>query len=174
MPRCAILILALAIGANTAVFSVVNTILLRPLPFADADAARVVFVRTGFDRKGRDVGGLSGVTYTVDAFEEFQRTTTSFRAVTAYDPFLGDAEFTMIGTREPQPVAAVRIASNFFQTLGVRPSVRTALHERRMPEGRPGRSHPQPCLLAAPLQRRPRHRRNRGPPGRARRRRSSA
>jgi len=118
----AILILALAIGANTAVFSVVNTILLRPLPFADAE--QLVWFSSGRDSiaKGRDVGGLSGVTYTVGVFEEFQRATTSFRAVTAYDPFLGDAEFTMVGTREPQPVAAVRIAINFFQTLGVRPA----------------------------------------------------
>ena len=117
-----VLILALAIGANTAVFSVVNTLLLRPLPFADA--AQLAWFSSGRDSiaKGRDVGGLSGVTYTVDAFEEFQRTTTSFRAVTAYDPFLGDAEFTMIGTREPQQVAGVRVASNFFQVLGVRPA----------------------------------------------------
>jgi len=117
-----VLILALAIGANTAVFSVVNTILLRPLPFPGA--SELVWFSSGRDSiaKGRDVGGWSGVTYTVDAFEEFQRATPSFRAVTAYDPFLGDAEFTMIGTREPQQVAAVRVASNFFQTLGVAPA----------------------------------------------------
>jgi predicted permease len=117
-----VVILALAIGANTAVFSVVNTILLRPLPFPAAN--ELVWFSSGRDSiaRGRDVGGLSGVTYTVDAFEEFQRGTPSFSAVTAYDPFLGDAEFTMVGTREPEHVAAVRIARNFFQTLGVAPA----------------------------------------------------
>jgi predicted permease len=119
----AVLILAIGIAANTTVFAVVNTILLRPLPFPDSD--RLVWFTSGRDSiaQGRLVGGLSGVTYTVDAFEEFQRHNGSFQSVTAYDPFLGDAEFTMLGAGEPQPVAAVRVARNFFQTLGVQPAL---------------------------------------------------
>ena len=134
----AILILALAIGANTAVFSVVNTLLLRPLPFPESD--RLAWFTSGRDSiaKGRDPGGLSGVTYTVAAFEEFQRHSSSFESLTAYDPFFGDAEFTMTGTREPQPVAAVRVASNFFQTLGVRPAYGRLFTREECLKGGPG------------------------------------
>jgi predicted permease len=119
----AVLILAIGVAANITVFAVVNTILLRPLPFPGSD--RLVWFTSGRDSiaQGRLAGGLSGVTYTVDAFEEFERHNASFQSVTAYDPFFGDAEFTMTGVGEPQPVAAVRVARNFFQTLGVQPSL---------------------------------------------------
>ena len=162
----AILILALAIGANTAVFSVVNTILLRPLPFADAE--QLVWFSSGRDSiaKGRDVGGLSGVTYTVGAFEEFQRATTSFRAVTAYRPFLADAEFTMVGTREPQPVAAVRIAINFFQTLGVRPAYGRLFTNEECRKGGPAAVILSYAFWQRHFNADPRDDRHGGPPGR--------
>lgn len=108
----AVLTLALGIGANIAVFSVVNTILLRPLPFRDPQQLTWL-------ASGRGIGGLSSVTYTVDMYEEIQRHNKSFQAVTSYDPFFGDTEYTMTGRGEPQPVAGVRVAGDFFQALGV-------------------------------------------------------
>ncbi len=109
-----VLILALGIGANLAVFSIVNTIMLRPLPFPDAQQLAWLAV-------GRGAGGLSNVTYTVSAYEEFQRHNQSFQQLTCYNPFLGNSETKLIGRGEPQPIAGLMIADNFFQTLGVQP-----------------------------------------------------
>jgi predicted permease len=134
----AVLVLGLAIGANTVVFGVVNTLLLRPLPFPASD--RLTWFSSGRDSiaKGRDPGGLSSVTYTVDAFEAFERHAQSYDALTAYDPFFGDAEFTMTGIDEPQPVAGVRVAQDFFQTLGVAPTLGRSFTEGESRGGGPG------------------------------------
>jgi predicted permease len=110
----AVLILALGIGANIAVFSVVNTIMLRPLPFPEPQQLTWLAA-------GRGVGGLSNVTYTVSAYEEFQRHNQSFQQITCYNPFLGNSETKLIGQGDPQPVAGLMVAENFFQTLGVQP-----------------------------------------------------
>lgn len=116
-----VLILALGIAANTAVFSVVNTVLLRPLPFPDAE--RLVWLASGraYAPALREAIGLSGVTYTVDAYQEFQRHNRSFEQVTSYNPFLGNSEYTLTGRGEAQSVDGVMVADNFFQTLGVKP-----------------------------------------------------
>jgi len=115
-------ILALGLAANTAVFSVVNTVLLRPLPFPDAQQLTWFTSGRNLNSATREVAGLSGVTYTVDVYEEFQRHNQAFQSVTSYNPFLGNSEYTLTGVTEPQPVAGVMVAGNFFQTLGVRPA----------------------------------------------------
>ena len=116
-------IIALTLAANAAVFSVVNTMLLRPLPFRDA--GRLVWFTSGqtLDPGLKKAAGLSLVTYTVDAFEEFQRHNVSFAAVTSYNPFLGNSEYTLTGHGEARAVNGVMVAGNFFQTLGVEPEV---------------------------------------------------
>jgi len=76
----AILILALGIGANVVVFSVVNTVLLRPLPF---DHSQELAWIAG----GLGVGGLSDVTYRTDSYEAFRDHNQSFRAVSGFVPF---------------------------------------------------------------------------------------
>ena len=117
----AVVILALGIAANTAVFSVVNTVLLRPLPFPQSDRLAWLSSDRNLDPKIREVAGLSAITYTVDAFEEYQRHNHSFEQVAAYNPFFGNGEFTMTGHGEPQAVAGVMVGGNFFETLGVHP-----------------------------------------------------
>ncbi|MGB9468926.1 MAG: ABC transporter permease [Candidatus Acidiferrum sp.] len=112
----AILILALGIGANIVVFSVVNTLLLRPLPFPHSD--QLVWF-TG----NRGVGGLSGTTYNVGSFEEYARHAQSFKEITAYQCFWGSSEFNMTGHGDPQHIQAVMVANNFFHTLGVTPAL---------------------------------------------------
>lgn len=112
----AILILALGIGANVAVFSVVNTILLRPLPFHDPQ--QLVWIAGN-----QGVGGMSGTTYSVDAYEDYRAQNRSLQDVTAYFPFYGQGDYKLTGYGEPRPVTGVMVAGNFFQLLGIQPKL---------------------------------------------------
>jgi len=112
----AVVILALGIGANVAVFSVVNTILLRPLPFRDPQ-------QLAWFAGNHGVGGLSDTTYQADAFEQYQRANRSFQEMTAFFAFYSASEGTLLGSREPVTVSGVWVAGNFFETLGVQPAL---------------------------------------------------
>jgi predicted permease len=112
----AILTLTLGIGANIAVFSIVNMLLLRPLPFRDA--GRLVWF-TG----NHGQGGLSGVTYNVGSYEEYARHAQSFEEVTCYQAFWGSSEYNMTGHGEPRHAQGVMVAANFFHTLGILPAM---------------------------------------------------
>jgi predicted permease len=111
----AILILALGIGANIVVFSVVNTLLLRPLPFPHPE--QLVWF-TG----NHGEGGLSGRTYNVGSYEEYARHAQSFQEITCYQAFWGSSEFNMTGHGDPQHIQTVMVANNFFHTLGIAPA----------------------------------------------------
>ena len=127
----AVLILALGIGANIAVFSVVNTILLRPLPFQDPQQLVWLAGNNG-------EGGLSSVTYQVPAYEAFQRSNRSFQEMTAFVPYYSLSESKLIGRGEPKPVSFVWVAGNFFQTLGVQPVLgRSFTSDESVKGGRP-------------------------------------
>ena len=106
----ATLILTLAIGANIAVFAVVNTLLLRPLPFPDAHQ----LVR--LHRKDLKAGDFS-----TDAMQSFQQQNKSFQQVTGYFAFSGPDDVKLTGHGQPQPVTGMMVAGNFLSTLGVMP-----------------------------------------------------
>ena len=112
----AVLILALGIGANIAVFSVVNTILLRPLPFRDSQQLVRIVEK---DPKA----GESSKTYTADATQDFQQQNHSFQSVSGYFAFTGPDNFKLVGNAQPIPVTGILVAEGFFQTLGVEPSL---------------------------------------------------
>jgi len=112
----AILILALGIGANIVVFSVVNTLLLRPLPFPHSE--QLVWFAGSHGR-----GGLSGTTYNVGYYEEARRHAQSFQEVTCYQAFWGSSAYNMTGHGDPQHIQTVMVADNFFRTLGVTPAL---------------------------------------------------
>jgi predicted permease len=112
----AVLILALGIGANVAVFSVVNTILLRPLPFHDSQQLVRIVEK---DPKS----GESTKTYTADATQDFQQQNRSFQSVSGYFAFTGPGNFKLIGQSHPLPVTGILVAERFFETLGVEPSM---------------------------------------------------
>ena len=111
----AVLILALGIGANIAVFSVVNTILLRPLPFRDSQQLVRIVEK---DPKA----GESSKTYTADATQDFQQQNRSFQSVSGYFAFTGPDNFKLMGSGQPTPATGILVAEGFFQTLGVEPS----------------------------------------------------
>ena len=110
----AILILGLGIGANVAVFSVVNTILLRPLPFRDPQRlVRIV--------EKNPTAGESSMTYSADGTEQYQRQNRSFEDVTGYFAFTGPDNFKFTGRSVPLPVTGLLVMGNFFKVLGVDP-----------------------------------------------------
>ena len=110
----AILILALGIGANVAVFSVVNTILLRPLPFADAH--QLTWIAPPAQKCG-----LSCATYSSDAYDEFVEQSKSYQGVTGYFAFSNADNLRLTGRGQPVPATGIQVIGNFFQVLGVQP-----------------------------------------------------
>src|SRR5581483_10631801 len=112
----AVLILALGIGANITTFSVVNTILLQPLPFPDSQQLVRIVEK---DPKA----GESSKTYTADATQDFQQRNRSFQSVSGYFAFTQPDNFKLIGNSQPLPVTGILVAEGFFQTLGVEPSL---------------------------------------------------
>lgn len=127
----AVLILALGIGANVAVFSVVNTILLRPLPFPESE--RLIRITTVDPPCGE-----SCRTYSADATQEFENRTRAFQQVTGYFAFTGPNNFKLMGNAIPVPATGILVMGNFFQTLGVQPMLgRLFLPEECLHASRP-------------------------------------
>jgi predicted permease len=114
----AVAILALGIGANTAVFSVINPLLLRPLPFRDAE--QLMWIENG-EGGGGTSSGLSGRTYEVAQFEALQQQNRAFQEMSAYFAFFGYFQFTLTSNGEPERLAGVPVAPRFFEVLGVQP-----------------------------------------------------
>ena len=106
----AVLMLALGIGVNTAMFSVINTVLLRTPPYTDP--ARLVAVRQKFPKIGDVMLGASPAGY-LD-YRDRQR---AFSAIAGYE----DAVFDLTGGPEPVRVRAGRVTHTLFATLGVQP-----------------------------------------------------
>jgi len=128
----AILILALGIGANIVVFSVVDTILLRPLPFPEAN--RLVRIAPKVSKCG-----ASCATYSTDAVQEFQRQNKSFSDFTGYDAFTAPGNWKLTGVGVPIPLSQIDVMDNFFHTLGVQPLMGrlTFTAEESRPNGPP-------------------------------------
>ncbi len=119
----AVLTLALGIGANTAVFSVVNTVLLRPLPYEDPEQLAVIWTNFGIDLPQNWVSGPE--------LEEMREFSTAFEDI-------GTAVFTTLsvtGDGDPENVGAAGTSGNFFRVLRVNAALgRTIVPEDDSPE----------------------------------------
>jgi predicted permease len=112
----AVLILALAIGANIGVFSVVNTLLLRPLPFPESQ-------QLAWIAPPPTSCGLSCATYSADAYEEFRTLSRAYQDVTGYMAFSTADNLRLTGRGQPEPATSIEVIGNFFQVLGVQPTM---------------------------------------------------
>jgi predicted permease len=112
----AVLIIGLGIGASSTVFSVLNTLLVRPLPFRDPRS--LVWIAN----KG-DEGNMSGQTVQVTRLLDFRELNKSFSDVTGYFAFYGVGDNKLTGQGEPERLSGVPVAHNFFPLLGVQPQL---------------------------------------------------
>ena len=107
----AIITLALGIGANTAIFTVVNAVVLRPLPFQDPE--RLAMIWTTKDSNPEQ--SLSFADY-----NDLKSQTKTFSAVGAASPLWN---FTLTGQGEPEPVQGMYVSANLFELLRVTPAL---------------------------------------------------
>jgi predicted permease len=122
----AMVTLALGIGANTAIFSVANTLLLRPLPYAHPE--RLVLVYAANADAPSEIRPFSFLRSTF--ISEKSRAFSGFAAFTSEN-------FNLTGAGDPEQLSAARVSWNFFDVLGVRPAMgRTFLPEEDRPGGR--------------------------------------
>src|SRR6266446_9899367 len=119
----AVVALALGIGANSAIFSVVNALLLRPLPFRDPD--KLVQVWEADVKRGQETG-----TVAYPNFADWRDQNDVFEQVVAYS----DRTFDLTGTAEPERIQGAIVSPAFFPMLRIKPMLgRVLLPEEDQP-----------------------------------------
>ena len=108
------LTLALGIGANTAIFSIVDHVILRPLAYQDPDNLYTVH-----EVIPRVAHLAPAIPVSANHFVEWKRATTSFEAMA----LLGPINMTLTGSGEPEELAGARASADLFPMLGVRPQL---------------------------------------------------
>ena len=122
----AVLTLALGIGANTAMFSIVNGVMLRPLPFKDAD--RIVMIwESSPDAERKRVSPAN--------FLDWQKQATRFASMGGSPAWAGSREFNVVGPDGTERVTGAYVSSGFFPSLGMTPLLgRTFLPSEDQPD----------------------------------------
>jgi predicted permease len=113
----AILIVGLGVGASCTIFSVVNTILIRPLPFREP--GRLVWMANHTD----DTNDMSGKTVQVNYLLEYRSLNKSFEDLGAYMAFYSSGGAKLVGDGEPERLTSIPVTQNFFPLLGVEPQM---------------------------------------------------
>jgi len=110
-----VLTLALGIGANTAIFSVVYSALLRPLPYYQEER----LFKLAESRQQKPNSDPSDAAASYPDFLDWKRTSKTFQALSA----AGGDGFTLSGNGDPKIINAAQVTPNFFSTLGVQPAI---------------------------------------------------
>jgi putative ABC transport system permease protein len=109
----AVITLALGIGANTAIFSVVNGVLLRPLAFKDPGR----LVRVWHVPPAASFPGMSTFAVSAANYLDWEQQNHVFESMAIYNFH----DFTLTGSAKPEQIGACAVSSDFFSTLGVQP-----------------------------------------------------
>jgi predicted permease len=117
-----ILTLGLGIGASTAIFSVVNGVLLRPLPYPNS--SRLVRIEESHP-------GESAANFTYASYLDLQRESKSLENISAFRPW----SFNLTGDGEPEQVSGALVSGSFFSALGLQPLLGKAI---RAEDDQPG------------------------------------
>ncbi len=99
----ALVMLTIGIGLNTTVFSLVNTVLLRPAPFAESD--RIVWITNGDPHRD-----LSGVTSTIDTWEGLIEMSHTLDRIEGYNPFSVRQTYRLTGAADPETIVSVDVS----------------------------------------------------------------
>ncbi len=113
----AILIVGLGVGASCTIFSVVNTLLIRPLPFREP--GRLVWIANHQD----ETNDMSGKTSQTDYLLDMRTKNQSYEDLAAYYAFYGLGDAKLIGDGQPERLTSVPVTQNFFSLLGVEPQM---------------------------------------------------
>ncbi len=105
-----ILTMALGIGANTAIFSVVHGVLLRPLPYADGDNLMIL-------QQQRPLAGVQAQGFSPLEMEDYRQQAASFSDIVEYH----NMWFVLLGRGEPERVQTGVVSWNYFEMFGVKP-----------------------------------------------------
>jgi putative ABC transport system permease protein len=108
----AVIALALGIGANTAIFSVINAVMIRPLPFKDPDRLAMVWEHNR--NRGRAQNVVNPANY-----KDWQDQNNVFESMAV----LFDARYNLTDVDDPEEIPAQRVTTNFFTLLGVNPAL---------------------------------------------------
>jgi len=103
-------VLALGIGATTAIFSVVDALLLRQLPYRDPERIVLLFEAPTLNRAALDAAAPANAI-------DWQERARSFEAIAAAEPY----GFTHTGEAEPQTLPGARVTNGFFEAFGIQP-----------------------------------------------------
>src|SRR5262245_37426077 len=120
----AVFTLALGIGANSTIFSVVNAVLLRPMPLEDPD--RLIKIWETFLPSGQGTASIPNL-------KDWREHNTVFNGIAAYQ----SSSFNLRGQDSPERLQGSAVSTNFFDVVGVRPRLGRAFQTR---EDEPGRN----------------------------------
>ena len=116
----AVMTFAVGIGVNTAVFSVVDAVLLRPLPYPDADRITMVWLDNTREQIKEDITSYPN-------YRDWRDQNSSYAHLAAYS----ESAFGLTGAGEPERLLGAAVTTNFFDVMGIKPAAGPPLHRPR-------------------------------------------